>query len=106
MKRWRCVDCGAVHTMRPGEPLAGLLGGDRVDPGKPGREARAVPMARGGQPPAPAVLVARLSAAAPSNRGSGLVGRTAGAGGHRGHALDAISSSAAPAATIPTASLR
>ncbi len=82
---------GRAHDAT-GKPLAGLLGHARADCGKPCRETRRAPMARRGQPPASAVLVAWLRATTPRSGSPRLTQRSGGAGGHRGHALDAISS--------------
>ena len=58
---------GGAHD-EAGEPLAGVLGDDRADHEQPEREGRGPPVAGGGQPPAPAVLVARLPTSAPRER--------------------------------------
>src|SRR5208337_924163 len=110
LRRSRCAAAHETLEMRglqsrahheAGEPLAGVLGDDCIDPGKPGREACRPPMACGGQPPAAAILVAGISAAASRCRGPGVGVGTAGSAGHRGHPLAGISLPAGPAPRSP-----
>jgi hypothetical protein len=65
------------------------------------RWVREPQVARRDQPPAPAVLVARLPKSASRDGICELVGRPAGAGGLGGHAFDAISLSGAPELRSP-----